>query len=213
MSPRIHPRLSKKYQSGISLIEVLISTAILGILIISTLELFTFFKDEARSLETLQVKNIDDKSVEKLRDRVNSNTKQQLNKGAFCSNQNLTFEEKNNCSYSQAEVLISSNNLDPQTDRLDLINQDIEGLGNVVLNATYNAGNGTFTITSDSSLTANQWQSVLKHVRFSEDNLANLAPPRLIELTFGLTENRNQCAIDAITRSLDLSIIRKYCSN
>ena len=210
MSPRIHPRFSKKYQSGISLIEVLISTAILGILIISTLELFTFFKDEARSLETLQVKNIDDKSVEKLRDRVNSNTKQQLNKDAFCSNQNLTFEEKNNCSYSQAQVLISSNNLDPQTDRLDLINQDIEGLGNVVLNATYNSGNGTLTITSDSSLTANQWQSVLEHVRFSE---ANLAPPRLIELTFGLTENHNRCAIDAITRSLDLTIIRKYCSN
>jgi len=209
MSPRIHPRFSKKYQSGISLIEVLISTAILGILIISTLELFTFFKDEASALETLQVKNIDDKSVEKLRDRVNSNTKQQLNKGTFCSNQNLIFDEMNNCSYSQSQVLIS-NNFAPQTDRLDLINQDIEGLGNVVLNATYNSGNGTLTITSDSSLTANQWQSVLEHVRFSE---ANLAPPRLIELTFGLTENHNRCAIDAITRSLDLTIIRKYCSN
>jgi len=212
MKTKLNFRFPISHQAGLSLIEVLISTAILGILIISTLELFTFFNDQARSLESLQVENIDNKSVEKLRERVNQNNKRQLNRDTFCTNQNLNFEEKNNCSYSQAQVSIS-NNFDPQTDRLDLINQNIEGLGEVVLDATYNAGNGTLTATSGSPLTSNQWQSVLEHIRFSEGNIANPAPPRLVELTFGLTENQNRCSIDAIIRSLDLTIIRKYCSN
>ena len=131
-------RFPISHQAGLSLIEVLISTAILGILIISTLELFTFFNDQARSLESLQVENIDNKSVEKLRDRVNQNNKRQLNRDTFCTNQNLNFEIKNNCSYDQAQVSIS-NNFDNETDTLSLNTQNIAGLDGIQLQTTFNA--------------------------------------------------------------------------
>jgi len=205
-------RFSKKYQSGISLVEVLISTAILGILIISTLELFTFFKDDARKLETLQVENIENKSLEKLRTRVSSNTQEQLNKSPFCS-LNLSFNNSDNCQYNSAQIVISQNH-DALTDRLDLTIQNIAGLDDSIqFETAYDADNGILTTTSNSVLTADQWKTVLELVRISEDNLPNPAPARLIELTFRLNASSEQCPDDTFIRPLDLAITRKYCSN
>ena len=202
-------RFSIHHQEGLSLIEVLISTAILGILIISTLELFTFFNDQARSLESLQVENIDNKSVEKLRDRVNQNNKRQLNRDTFCTNQNLSFVIKNNCSYDQAQVSIS-NNFDNETDTLSLNTQNIAGLDGIQLQTTFNPNTGTLTTSSTPALSADDWEKVLKHVRFSE---ANQAPARSItSLTFSLI-SQGRCNIDAIEKQLDLTVLRKYCSN
>ena len=202
-------RFPISHQAGLSLIEVLISTAILGILIISTLELFTFFNDQARSLESLQVENIDNKSVEKLRDRVNQNNKRQLNRDTFCKNQNLSFDIKNNCSYGQAQVSISSN-FNDETDTLSLNTQNIAGLDGIQLQTTFNPNTGTLTTSSTPALSADDWEKVLKHVRFSE---ANQAPARSItSLTFSLI-SQGRCNIDVIEKQLDLTVLRKYCSN